>query len=299
MHSILAGTGMAVFSIGLIFMLHDLITRGIQKILRYFKDLKHNKVSDKSDIFNQWVTKIDDKIKKNNLRIKIVQYLTLTTVLVVTMFFLSMYIFKNLTASIFLAASFFIIPEYLISIMHDKRKIKIEDQLVAAIRIFSAEFIQTPQIEKGLAAVAVRIGNPVGGYFNDAYHDLMLGRSSDMALATLSAKLDTEYGKMFIQLIQQARKDTSVRALFTDLLSKIEKHLELTRQNISSLTGERILAFIMTMIPVPAYLFINRIIPESKTFIVETFIGRTLITLAFGSMFLWTIIDKITRRVEV
>jgi Flp pilus assembly protein TadB len=104
---------------------------------------------------------------------------------------------------------------------------------------------------------------------------------------------------MFIQLLRLAKHDSSTTPLFTDLLEKIENHLEMDRKNKSALTGERLLALFMTLIPIPAILIMSRVVPETMYFLTEVTIGRMITMLSFASMLVWIIIDKIVGRAEI
>ena len=123
--------------------------------------------------------------------------------------------------------------------------------------------------------------------------ELVIGRDPEIVLSRLAGQIDNEYGQMFIQLLRLAKHDSSTTPLFTDLLEKIENHLEMDRKNKIALTGERLLALFMTLIPIPAILIMSRIVPETMYFLTEVTIGRMITMLSFASMLVWIIIDKI------
>lgn len=248
---------------------------------------------------SKWVTMVEKNIKRAGLKINIATYLAISSVSSFLAFIISMNLFKNLTASILLSASFFIMPEHALNIINQKRQDKMKEQMVAAIRIFTAEFLQTPQIEVGFEAIGNRIGDPIGAMFRRAHMELIMGVETDVVLSRLAGQIDSEYGQMFVQLLKLAKGDSSASSLFTDLLEKIENNIEINRKNKSNLTGERALAFLMTCIPMPVYFFMARAIPETSYFLSETLAGRIIIMLSFSSMLIWTILDRITGRVEV
>lgn len=86
---------------------------------------------------------------------------------------------------------------------------------------------------------------------------MLVRKPVDSVLSTLSAKIDNYYGKMFINLIYQIRKDSTVINLLPDLLIKVEESIETGRSNTTALSGERVLSFIMTISPLPIYLFMR------------------------------------------
>lgn len=246
----------------------------------------------------KWVAMTENNIKKAGIKINIITYLVICTISATAAFFGSMYLLKNLTGSLLFTACFFVLPEHAITLVNQKRQEKIQDQLIGAIRIFTAEFLQTPQIERGFEAIGNRIGNPIGGYFKRANTELVIGTDQDVVLSTLANKLDTEYGRMFVQLARLASNDSSISPLFTELLEKIENNIETNRKNYSNLVGERMLALMMTCIPIPTFFFMTKVVPETTYFLANTSLGRLIVILTFGSMLTWAILDRITGSVE-
>lgn len=250
------------------------------------------------DEITKWIDSLDKTLKRNNLKMNIGKVLITNILLFLISLFIGITTFKNITASIFLAMSFFVIPEYLLYLYQDFRKKKIEDQMVSAIRIFSTEFIQVRSIEKSFAAIANRIVDPVGRYFSDAYSDLLRGIPLDSVLIKLSNKVDSDYWKMFVQLVRDVNKNSTIINLFSELIAKIEVHIELTRTNQSSITGERIIALIMALSPIPVYFIMQILIPETTEFVTQNAAGRLSITVSFLSLFVFIILDRIIRKVD-
>ena len=253
----------------------------------------------KDSMFYKWVELTEKNMKKIGIKINIIWYVALSILFSIATFFISMMFFKNVTASILISAFSFIIPEHLIDMMNQRQQDKISQQMTAAIRVFTAEFIQTPQIERGFEVIGKRIEDPVGALFRRAHMELVIGRDPEIVLSRLAGQIDNEYGQMFIQLLRLAKHDSSTTPLFTDLLEKIENHLEMDRKNKIALTGERLLALFMTLIPIPAILIMSRVVPETMYFLTEVTIGRMITMLSFASMLVWIIIDKIVGRAEI
>lgn len=250
------------------------------------------------DNFTKWIDSIDKRLRKNSIKAKVKNIVFISVVISIITFFVSLNIFKNITAAIFLSATFFVIPEYILFIYESKRKMMIEDQMITAIKIFTAEFMKTKNIEKSFAEISTKVLDPIGGYFSDAYIDILTGHPFNNVIARLSTRIDNEYWQMFIQLIYQLNDNSRTINLFTDLVTRIEKSINLSRNNEMSLAGERILALIMAILPLPTYYFMSSVVPETVTFVVETMAGRTLITASFISIFLFVFLDKMLRRVE-
>lgn len=250
------------------------------------------------DDLTKWVDAVDKRLKKSGITARVKIVVAVNILIAVVAFIFSFRILKNLTAAIFFGIIFFIIPEYILFLYEIKRKMKIEDQMIAAIRIFTAEFFNTKNIEKSFAEVSTKVVDPIGGYFSDAYMDILMGHNFDSVMSKLSSRVDNEYWHMFVQLIYQLRDDSQAIFLFTDLVSRIEKSIELSRDNETSLGGERIVALVMALLPLPVYYFMTNLVPQTTTFIVETVAGRLVITGSFISIFIFVFLDKMLRRVE-
>lgn len=292
-----------VFSVGI-----GLTITSVLLYIQTLVDRKKNKfgvvaslnplIANQKDELTKWINQMDKIVKRNGLRIKVKKFLLVNIFLFTITLIISIRTFKNLTASIFLAISFFIIPEYVLFLYADYRKRKIEDQMVSAIRIFDAEFTQTRSIEKAFAATSRRSVGQIGIYFADAYTDRLTGVGLDDVLLNLSSKVDSRYWKMFIQLIRQLKEDYKVVTLLPDLISKIETHIELSRNNVESVSAEKIVSLIMALLPIPAFYLMNNIIPETTQFVTENSIGRLFITISFLSLFIYIVLDRIIMKVD-
>lgn len=289
--------GIGVFSTTVVFVIFKVFNSGYK--FRFNIDLQNNSfIQQSNDSISKWVKDVERRIKKNNVKIKLKRFLLISVVLSGSTFYIGMKLFQNLTASLLLAVIFLIIPEYMLSLYEDRREKKIEEQMVVAIRMFTAEYIQSYSLQKTFAVLSIKMKDPIGKYFTEAYTNLLIGKSKDSILADLSTELNSDYWKMFIQLIYQVEKNKNIINLFSELIIKIETHIELARTNKASLSGERMIAFIMAISPIPIYFVMRGIVPEVETFVVSTHQGRIVITLSFLSIFVFLGLDKIIRKVE-
>ena len=254
-------------------------------------------IEQQNDAFSRWIQLTEKRLKRQKI-IRGRLYIFLLIALSIFAFFGALIMFHNLPAAMFVTLTILLIPGRILQISEEKERMKLTEQLITAIRLFAAEFIQTPHLEKGFAAIAARVPPPTGTIFADAYKDLVIGIDPEMVLANLSAKLETEHGKMFVQLLRQARIDMSISTLFPKLLEKVEKHLDLLRKNASGLLGERILTVLTAAAPIPIYFIMRGLLPEVDEFFIRTVVGRVLLAAVFLSMFLWAIIDRIAGRVQ-
>lgn len=264
-----------------------------EKINRIIRNSKSN------DAFQHWIEITDQRLKKANSKINGAAYILLVLSLGVASFAFSLHVFRNITAAIFLSLSVILLPDQLVYIFVQRRKKLMAEQLVQAIRIFSAEFIQTPQLTRGFAVVAEKVPNPLGKVFRSAYRKLLANYDVNVVLADMMREIDLEYGQIFIQLLYQAKEDAAVTPLFNELIRKVQDYLELWDKNTAGLSGERVLSLIMAATPVPLFLFMANTFPDTAAFLIENFLGRIVISLAFASIFVWTLLDRLVGRVEI
>lgn len=267
-------------------------------LARFFARPEKGQSIEKETPFYKWVSMMEKSMKRAGVKINVPAYIAVSAALAALAFAGSLSVFENVTASIMLASSVFIMPQHAFEIMRQKKEEKTKEQMVAAVRIFTAEFLQAPQIERGFKAVGERVADPVGEAFRNAHMELVVGREADAVLAKLSERLGGDYGQMFVQLLRLAKNDSSATELFADLLEKIESSIEMGRKNEANLAGEKMLAFIMACCPIPAYLMMARLVPETSYFLAKTAIGRIIVMASFGSMLIWALLDRITWEVD-
>ncbi|WP_459195614.1 type II secretion system F family protein [Wukongibacter baidiensis] len=254
-------------------------------------------VLEQKDNLSKWIKNTEKRMKKNNIKVKVKRYILISVSSFFIAFFLGLKLFENLTAAILFAVIFFIVPEYLISLYEDTQNKRTEEQLVLAIKYYTSESFQGRHMQKIFATISTKIGDPVGRYFSDCYYEMITGIHVDTSLSRLASRFNTYYGKMFVQLIHQSKTNRNCIELMTELLAKLEDHIELTRTNKTNIATERLQAFLMSMMPIPTYIFMSKLFPETAIFIKETYYGRLIITLSFLSVLAFILLDRFIRKV--
>lgn len=251
------------------------------------------------DAVDAWIAAADARLARAGFRLRGSRYALLVAALGLSAFLAGLLLFRNLAAALLMAASAVLLPDQAVARRIEARRQLMIDQMAAAVRVFAAEFLATPQVQKGLHAVAERIPDPVGRVFRDACERLDLGDRLEPVLVEMMAAFDFEYGRMFVQLLRQAAHDASVAPLFAELVARMETHLELARKSRAELAGERLLALVMMATPLPGYLFMRAVVPETTEFLVNNFWGRLAVVGVFLSMLLWAAVDRLFGREEV
>lgn len=171
---------------------------------------------------------------------------------------------------------------------------KVSAQLAAAVRLFAAEFAVTPQVERGLAAVAAQIPPPVGAAFDRARRSLLHRRKDpDAVFADLAKDLGTEHGVVFAQLLRLARRGAVKTELFHELAARATLSRELSVRSRAETSGEKLLALIVTMAPLPLYLVLRAALPEAADFLSHTFAGRLTVFTSFAAAVIFAVLDRL------
>jgi pilus assembly protein CpaF len=246
-----------------------------------------------------WEESAEEKLSAAGLKVRGRLYTLGVLVAASASFFVGIFAFRNFTAALLMATAAVLLPDRLVLQRREGRKLKMLEQMIVAVRIFAAEFNQTPQVERALKAAAAQVPPPLGTVLQDACRSLLKGASFDEALFKLMSKLEFAGGRMFVQLIMAAKRDSSVAPLFGELVTRLAVQLELARKNRSVLYADRLLSWVMLGSMVPAFLVMRLTVPETGEFLTATVAGRVVVTLCFLSVIVWTVMDRLAGRVEV
>lgn len=262
------------------------------------REVSNRFIEEQRDYVSRWIDNTEKRIQKNDLKINTSKYLWVSLAISATAFVVSIRLLKNLTAPLLVASIMFVVPEYIMSLWEDREKGRAQNQLVAAVKIYGSGMMQKKQIQTIFESISQGVGGRVGKYFGQAYTESVTGTPLDITLANLMEKLDTVHGRMFVQLIYKSQKNRAVAGLLTDLLMRIENTIELGRDNASSIANDRLQAIVLAAFPIPTYLIMNALFPETRIYVTETYPGRLTITLYLLSIILFVILDKQIRKVD-
>ncbi|WP_157109846.1 type II secretion system F family protein [Thermanaeromonas toyohensis] len=208
---------------------------------------------------------------------------------------------RNPLAGIILAAGGVVFPEQVRRLRRRARREKVIEQLGAAVRVFSAEYSDTPHPVKALAATAAKLPDPVGGILRRTVSGLTAARNSedvDVALINMGRELGGEYGKMFAQLVRLSFEDEAVKPLFSRLAARITAQQDLVRKNRLEISVDRALALILNLAVVPVYFIVVRTVPEASEFFHATAAGKGVIALCLFSAVVGSLLDIVIGGVD-
>lgn len=250
-----------------------------------------------SPLVDQWVEMVERQIKKLPfLSAQGKQAALFMLIFSPPAFLFGLYLFHNVVLAVLCVLLVFLAFEQKAA---HRRQLYIEEvntQLAGAIRVFSAEFASTPQVERAVGAVARRIPDPLGSIFARAHRAFLANTDPDRVFGRLAADLPSAHGRMFVQLMRLAKKGTAVGPLFNELASRVTVARELSIRARSETTGERLMSLVVTAAPLPLYLVLRAVMPEVNDFLNGTFAGRLVVFVSFASAVVFALIDWLVGR---
>lgn len=247
-----------------------------------------------SGALQRWAARAEREMKLGFFRGFSPAHLAVTAVVAVFAFAVVAARLRNPLAAVLAAALAVLLSVQYRTHVYRLRREKIIEQLGAAVRVFSAEYSDTPLTAKALDVTARRMPEPIGSVLRRAASDLAVARGPDdvdRALVRLGRSLHGEYGRMFVQLLRLSFEDQVVKPLFSRLAARITAQQDLIRKNRVEVSTDRALALLLNTLPAPAYFFINRMVPEANEFFLTTTAGKLTVCLCLLSAVLGSLMD--------
>lgn len=201
--------------------------------------------------------------------------------------------FKTLPAGLLCGVLMFLVPEQVISQRLLANNNKLMEQLGMAVRIFTAEYRDTPHPVRALDVTSKKIPNPLGKVLKTTVREFNSGKSIDETLLNLSKKLNSPYGRLFIQLLRQSFDDNAVISLFVKLSARLGSRQDLVQENNKQISSNRFIVTAMNIAIVPAFFTVTRILPESYSFFTQDITGRLIIIIALSSAVGAVLMDRV------
>lgn len=223
-------------------------------------------------------------------------YLIFLCFLALVGFYAGIAYLKNLPAAALLACICVVLPEQVRAGRRRFHREKVIEQLGASVRVFAAEYSDTPHPVKALAAASGKLPDPIGTVMRRAVRDLSSSRNFDeidAALLRLGKELGNEYGRLFVQLLRISFEDEAVKPLFARLAARITSQQDLIRKNRLGINMDRMLAAGLNLAIVPAYFFVIKVVPEAREFFTSTMAGKGLVALCLLSVAAGSLMDII------
>ena len=247
----------------------------------------------------RWVDTVDRRVKRVGIKkLSGLHYALIMVAGIAISFFLGIYLFKNIVIAVLCSMAIIMCLEQVIITYERNLRDTMSSQMATATRIFAAEYALTPQVERAIGAVARQCPAPLGNVFQRAYNSFMSGRNKDQVFAELASELNFEYGQMFVHLLRMARNNTALTPMFNELVARVTAHESLAHENRQQVTGERNLSIVMLLSPIPVYLIVRKMVPESYIFLTDTVAGKLIICLIFLNVILWAILSRATEGVD-
>lgn len=289
-----AGVFVAVFSV-----VHAFLNAGRGNWRQRLANLYSVRIAELSDSLSKWVLRAEKETRVFKLTYRGPLFLLLVLLCSVFGFFYGTLALKNPAAGIVLAVAGVVFPEQVFFYRERAFKEKLIEQIGAAVRVFAAEYAETPHPVKALGAAARRLPDPIGGVLREAEKDLLLGKDRDEVLIRLARKLNFEYGRLFVQLLRLSFEDEAVKPLFVRLAARISGQQELIRKNRVEVSADRTMSLILNLAIVPVYLLMQKVVPEARLFFLETAAGRGIVVCCLLSAVAGAILDRMVNRGDI
>lgn len=249
-----------------------------------------------SDSLQKWVLRAEKELGGFKFVRRGPAFLLLALVFSVVGFLYGSLALRNPAAGVVLAAAGVIFPEQVFFYREKVLREKLIEQMGAAVRVFAAEYAETPHPVKALGAAARRLPDPIGGILREAEKGLLLGKDRDDVLIRLAKDLDFEYGRLFVQLFRLSFEDEAVKPLFSRLAARISSQQELIRKSRVEVTADRIMSLALNLAVVPVYFLMQKVVPEARSFFLETAAGRGIVVCCLVSAVAGALLDRMVNR---
>ncbi len=249
-----------------------------------------------SDSMQRWIMRAEKEIGKNNTLSNAGAVLPFALFLSAAGFWFGLAVLGNLVAAMLMAAIGVLLPEQILYNRQQAKKEKMMEQLGTAVRMFAAEYIETPNSIRALNQIANQLPDPIGAVFQRADKDFSSGKSVDDALIGLSQKLNFEYGRLFVQLLRLSFEDSAVGPMFTGLSAKLAGQQKLIRKGRVDVALDRGMVVGMNLGIIPAYYIASRMVPEAPVFFTQTAAGRSIVVLCLISAITGMVLDRFLSR---
>jgi pilus assembly protein CpaF len=249
-----------------------------------------------TDSLQRWILQAEKEMGKTGVLRSISNrrvFLLISLPLAVGGLWIGVTSFHNLVAAILLAMIGILLPEQIAYAREKGYREKVTEQLGTAVRMFAAEYTETPNAMRAIGLICPRLPEPIGEIFRRADRGFTTGNDVNRVLIDLAKKLNSEYGRLFVQLLRISFEDSAVSPMFTRLATRLAGQQKLIRKNRVEVTAERVVSMGLNVLVVPAYLFASRVMPESPAFFANTATGRVIIVFCLVSVIVGIVMDRV------
>lgn len=221
---------------------------------------------------------------------------TLAAILGMAAFFLigGTWLFKNPVPAILAGTTIVLIPYQLAYRKRRASQIGMLNELATVVRSFADYYEQSGQLMAAMDFVGKNIPTQAGKQIKNAYSRLIYGVDPNKVLDNLAYGIDLEYGYVFVDLLRQARLQGAVTTqLFYSLADRITDEQELMNESIQETLYIKTFNLIMAMMPLPAFLILQNIVPGVGEWLTQSLAGRMIVSGCFLSVIAWFFIERV------
>lgn len=295
----LTAFGLGVFTVSFSAVLALLRSANKKDWLERLTKLSSVRAVKLSDSLQKWVLRAEKEMGGFKITKRGPLFLLFVLFFTALGFFYGLLALHNPAAGVVLAAAGIIFPEQVYFYRERAFKEKIIEQMGAVVRVFAAEYAETPHPVKALGAASRKLPDPVGGILREAEKGLLLGKDKDDVLIELAKNLDFEYGRLFVQLLRLSFEDEAVKPLFSRLAARISGQQDLIRKSRVEVASDRIMSLVLNLAVVPVYLLMQKVVPEARSFFTDTVAGRGIVVCCLVSAVAGALLDRVVNRGDV
>jgi len=177
-----------------------------------------------------------------------------------------------------------VVPGFVIGILEEKRRNKFDDQLIDTIMIMSSSLKGGLSLIQAMEVVVEEMPEPVNQEFGILLGENKMGVSLEDSFAHLHQRVPSLPLQQVITTILLARETGgNLPFIFSRIVTTIREHRKLM-QNLSNLTLQgKIQGFVMSVLPIAFAFIVLSTNPRYFEAMLNTDIGRLLLTYAFFS----------------
>lgn len=203
------------------------------------------------------------------------------------------YWLENLAPALIAAIITVYLPHQIAYYKNKRYRSKVLEQLSSAVSLFTNTLTVTKNIPRAIETVGLRIHDPVGSVFRNAYAELTFNTPLEQVSESIAKKLDLSYGYIFAKLLRSAEtQGDTITPLFRDLSYKINSARDQQNFQITEVSAVRITNIILMALPIPTYLLLSSKFEEMSIFATST-AGRVICTLWLLAIILWMFMDRL------
>lgn len=248
----------------------------------------------RKDLKNQ---KIEIMLVKASIPLKAREYKIFKYGSIALIIFTIFILTKNIVLGAILGFAWSFVPNIILKIAAEKKKLALELQIPAALSLIRNSLEAGMSFLQSLEIVAEEVDPPIGEEFGRVLHETNLGKDLDVALNNMIARVDSQELKLVVvAVLIQRQVGGNLGDIIDIILETIKDRIQI-KGELRILTSQgRLSAIVITSLPIALGIIMYLINPDYMAPLVTTTIGQILLGIVASMMGLGIfIISKIIK----